>query len=158
MRLQMSFEHAVELRNLGKLALLGASEGKLTNLETGEIWHRTLASFILVCPKDAPLVQYFDTFCTIGDFGPQASPLLHSIFTKQGARLVDMFDCNERFLTFTWQIRGRLRDPRRLLRAVGRRLLREISDVELWNSDLNEMAGFGAQKCVADSDHGVFDE
>lgn len=134
MRFQMSFDLSVDVRHVGKLAIIGTAE-KVT-MGAGRVTTHTIVTFLLAFSDDQPLPQYF---YPQGGFRP--SSLLYEIFVGEGVRVMEspMVD-GQRILVFTRETDERIRDARKFLHATAEKLLRELQELEDAELSLDESA------------------
>lgn len=122
MRLQVNIV-AVEIEGLGKLAIVGLNEREDD---------MTSVVFMIVLPTNAPLAKYFS------DEGLDTKSLLYSIVVEQGFEMMSLPGCDQRVLFFRRTIVGKLRDPRRYLRATADKLADEFNELEVLSSELDK--------------------
>lgn len=127
MHLQVRLEPAVRIANLGDLAIVGATEH---NDEWGNP-EDTTVTFLLTYPANAPFVKY------LGGHGDPSS-LSYRIFRDDGYKTMELVspvvesvsDASQRFVIFTQNVMGKLRDPRKFLYSIARMLAREVEQSE----------------------------
>ena len=128
MHLQVSIEPAVEIANVGQLALLGTPKGN-------EISGTTTVTFLLTYKGDAPLTQYFNPRS-----GFQTGSFLQSIFTRRNCEtLRSVTNSNQHYLVFTVEVSGKIRDARKLLHAIGDKIYADLCELEDWDKTALEL-------------------
>ncbi len=136
MRLQLSFDLAVEIRHVGNLVLIGTAE-KYSN--DGD---STIVTFLLNFAEDADLVQYLHPQ---GGFRPGS--LLYQIFVGEGSRVMEPATNPSQILVFTREVEGNLRNAQKFLHATGDKLLLELLEIEeneLWMQELDDQMSWAA--------------
>lgn len=116
---------AVEVRYVGTLYAVGV-------FERGGY---TVMHFLLEIGECAPLADYFTP-----QYGFSQHTLLSSIFEGEGMKVCEPVSENgKRFLAFSREVEGVMREPRKFLHSTAHKLLTELQQVEDCELQMREM-------------------